>query len=294
MNEAKFSIKYKLTKVDNLFDYGEGEDEILIQCASLLKDLNDITSKEMDIRLLEIRQGIILINESPTSEFQFHKGLKQGDPLSPFLFILVMETLHRSFTRVVEAGLFKGISINNSLSISHLFYADDAVFVGEWNIYNIKTIVNVLNCFFMASGLKINLHKSKLSGIGISKVEIDGATSIVGCSTFSTPFHYLGVKIGAFMSRIILWKEVTDKISSRFSKWKIKTLFSGGWMTLLKSILTALSLYYMPIYKAPAAVLKELESIRRDFCYGADKVDRKMVWVRWENILALKNNGGLG
>ncbi|GKA60720.1 hypothetical protein Tco_0760127 [Tanacetum coccineum] len=67
------------------------------------------------------------------------------------------------------------------------------------------------------------------------------------------------------MSRIISWKEVTDKISSRLSKWKIKTLSSGGRLTLLKSVLTALLLYYMSIYKAPAVVLKDLESIRRDF-----------------------------
>nr|GEX25019.1 RNA-directed DNA polymerase, eukaryota, reverse transcriptase zinc-binding domain protein [Tanacetum cinerariifolium] len=80
----------------------------------------------------------------------------------------------------------------------------------------------------------------------------------------------------ASMSRIITWKEVTDKISSRLLTWKINTLSSGGRLTLLKSVLTAISLYYMSICKAPADVLKDLESIRRDFFHGADKVDRKM------------------
>ncbi|GJT49752.1 RNA-directed DNA polymerase, eukaryota [Tanacetum coccineum] len=94
---------------------------------------------------LNSAKGSVIINESPTSEFQFYKGLKQEDPLSLFLFILVMESLHRSFSRVMEAGLFK-----------------------------------------------------------------------------------------------------------------------------------------------------DLESIRRDFFHGADKVDRKMVWVRWEKVLASKNSGGLG
>ncbi|GKD75590.1 RNA-directed DNA polymerase, eukaryota, reverse transcriptase zinc-binding domain protein [Tanacetum coccineum] len=60
---------------------------------------------------LNSAKGSILINGSPTSEFQFHKGLKKGDPLSPFLFILVMESLHRSFSRVMEAGLFKAIPL---------------------------------------------------------------------------------------------------------------------------------------------------------------------------------------
>ena len=89
---------------------------------------------------LNSAKGSVLVNGSPTSEFLFHKGLKQGDPLSPFLFILVMESLHRSFSRVRDAGLYKGISIKNSFSITHLFYADDAVFIGEWNISNIKTM----------------------------------------------------------------------------------------------------------------------------------------------------------
>nr|GEU97909.1 RNA-directed DNA polymerase, eukaryota, reverse transcriptase zinc-binding domain protein [Tanacetum cinerariifolium] len=59
--------------------------------------------------------GSILVNGSPTEEFQFCKGLKQGDPLSPFLFILIMESLHLSFQRVEDAGLFTG-----SISIFHM------------------------------------------------------------------------------------------------------------------------------------------------------------------------------
>ncbi|GKC71490.1 RNA-directed DNA polymerase, eukaryota [Tanacetum coccineum] len=110
----------------------------------------------------------ILVNGSPTSEFQFHRGLKQGDPLAPFLFILIMESLHLSFSRAVEAGIFTGIEIGSSLTISHLFYADDAVFIGEWSHNNLKGIMNILRCFSLLSGLSINVKKSQLLGIGIS------------------------------------------------------------------------------------------------------------------------------
>ncbi|GJT21332.1 RNA-directed DNA polymerase, eukaryota [Tanacetum coccineum] len=82
----------------------------------------------------------ILVNGSPTSEFQFHRGLKQGDPLAPYLFILVMESLHLSFTRVIEAGIFTGVRIDPSTMISHLFYADDVVFIGEWSQDNLKVL----------------------------------------------------------------------------------------------------------------------------------------------------------
>ncbi|GKF05469.1 RNA-directed DNA polymerase, eukaryota, partial [Tanacetum coccineum] len=61
--------------------------------------------------LLNSAKGSVLINGSPTPKFQFHKGLKQRDPVSPFLFILVMESLHRSFSRVMEVGLFKALPL---------------------------------------------------------------------------------------------------------------------------------------------------------------------------------------
>ncbi|GJR28143.1 macrophage erythroblast attacher-like protein [Tanacetum coccineum] len=75
--------------------------------------------------------GSVLVNGSPTEEFQFFKGLKQGDPLSPFIFILVMESLYISFKRVVDAGMFNGIVLNSVMHLSHMFYADDAVFMGQ-------------------------------------------------------------------------------------------------------------------------------------------------------------------
>ena len=103
-----------------------------------------------------------------------------------------------------------------SLVISQIFYADDVVFVGERNAYNINTIVHVLKCFFLASGLKIKLRKSNLMGIG-STTEVEEATNVVGYSTFSTPFIYLGVKVGGVMSRINSWNEIISKLSSRLS-----------------------------------------------------------------------------
>nr|GEZ60876.1 RNA-directed DNA polymerase, eukaryota [Tanacetum cinerariifolium] len=89
----------------------------------------------------------ILIYESPTSEFQFHCGLKQGNPLAPYLFILIMESLHLSFSRAVDAGISTVIKIDSSLMISHIFYADDAVFIAEWSQDNLNGIMHVLYCF---------------------------------------------------------------------------------------------------------------------------------------------------
>ncbi|GKG23119.1 RNA-directed DNA polymerase, eukaryota, partial [Tanacetum coccineum] len=70
--------------------------------------------------------------------FHIHRGLKQGDPLSPFLFILVMEALHLSVCKAVDEDVFKGIQLQGSLALSHLFYADDAFFMSEWSDNNLK------------------------------------------------------------------------------------------------------------------------------------------------------------
>nr|GEW37116.1 RNA-directed DNA polymerase, eukaryota [Tanacetum cinerariifolium] len=223
--------------------------------------------------------GSILVNGSPTSEFEFHKGLKQGDPLSPYLFILVMESLHLSFTNILNACLFKGIRIDDTLTLSHLFYADDAIFIGKWERANVITIVRMLNCFFMASGLQINIHKSKLMGIGISIEEVNAAANIIGCSTFSTPFTYLGVKVGMSSFRKKSWDEVIGKISAHLSKWKIKTLSIGVRLMLIKSVLTSLPLYHMSLYKAPLGVLHDLESFRRKFFNGIDENERKISMI---------------
>ncbi|GJW02253.1 RNA-directed DNA polymerase, eukaryota [Tanacetum coccineum] len=243
---------------------------------------------------LSSAMGSILVNGSPTAEFKFHKGLKQGDPLSPYLFILVMESLHLSFNNIINADLFKGIRFDDSLTLSHLFYADDAVFIGKWDRANILTIVRMLKCFFLASGLQINILKSKLMGIGVSNEEVLAAANIIGCSTFSTPFSYLGVKVGMSPSRRKAWDEIIGKVSNRLSKWKIKTLSVGGRLTLIKSVLTSLPLYHMSLYKAPLGVLRDLESLRRKFFNGADINEKRFSMISWNKILASKQKGGLG
>ncbi|GJU47483.1 RNA-directed DNA polymerase, eukaryota [Tanacetum coccineum] len=128
-----------------------------------------------DFRPISLIGRSILVNGSPTSEFKFFKGLKQGDPLSPFLFILIMGSLHLFFNNVMKAGLYNGIHIDDSLSLSYLFYVDDVIFVGKWNLSNLSTIVNE---FFQWCGkckeedvfdlLEENLASKKNGGLGVS------------------------------------------------------------------------------------------------------------------------------
>nr|GFA61019.1 putative RNA-directed DNA polymerase, eukaryota, reverse transcriptase zinc-binding domain protein [Tanacetum cinerariifolium] len=236
----------------------------------------------------------VLVNGSPTSEFQCHQGLKQGDPLAPYLFLLVMESLHYSFSRVVDVGLFKGISFNESVTISHLFYADDAVFVGEWSDGNFSHIMQALHCFSLTSGLKINVHKSHLLGVGIPSDVVSAVASDLGCSNMSAPFKYLGVMVGGNMAKVNAWDDVICKLRTCLSKWKIKTLSIGGRLTLLKSVLGATPIYWMSLFKVPKSVLAKMEALRREFFNGAQSNEKKNTWVKWSKVLSTKKHGGLG
>nr|GEW56594.1 RNA-directed DNA polymerase, eukaryota [Tanacetum cinerariifolium] len=171
----------------------------------------------------------VLINGSPTLKFQFHKGLKQGDPISPSLFILIMKTLYLTFKIVSNDDLYKGISLNESFTISHLFYADDIIFIGEWNNNNIQTLLSVLRCFYLPSGFKINLHKSKLIEIGVSSNVVAAVASLIGCSILTAPFNYLGVKVGCNMSRITSWDDVISK-SKKVGNGENTSFWNDSWL----------------------------------------------------------------
>ncbi|GKA75418.1 RNA-directed DNA polymerase, eukaryota [Tanacetum coccineum] len=137
-----------------------------------------------------------------------------------------------------------GLRLHESLTISHLFYADDAVFVGEWSHENLVNLIRTVPLF-----LDLCWERARA---------------------------------------------IVQKIQSRLSKWKSKTLSIGGRLTLVKSVLGAAPLYHMSIYKAPKKVLNVLESIRSKFFNGIDPLERKITWIAWDKILVSKKKGGLG
>nr|GEX03912.1 RNA-directed DNA polymerase, eukaryota [Tanacetum cinerariifolium] len=140
----------------------------------------------------------------------------------------VMESLHLSVSKDIEAGIFKGIKIDSSLNLSHLFYADDAVFIGEWSSFNFSGIPNILLCFSLLSGLSINLNKSNLIGVGVRPEVVKVVADSLGCLSMKAPFKYLGVMVGGNCSFFQAWEDVIEKIKARLLNWKLKTLSVGG------------------------------------------------------------------
>nr|GEX82393.1 RNA-directed DNA polymerase, eukaryota [Tanacetum cinerariifolium] len=172
----------------------------------------------------------ILINGSPSKEYSCHCGLKQRDPLGPYLFILIMESLHLSFNRVVDEGLFKGIQLPGSLSLSQLFYADDVMFIGEWSNEKLSGIINILKSFFLASGLHINILKSQLLGVCVPHQVVEQAASLIGVLSFFALNRALLLKwVWHFVSqdgslrykviRVLYGSSVESHSTSRSSNW---------------------------------------------------------------------------
>ncbi|GJW06190.1 RNA-directed DNA polymerase, eukaryota, reverse transcriptase zinc-binding domain protein [Tanacetum coccineum] len=206
---------------------------------------------------LKSSRASILVNGSPTLEFSLKRGLRQGDPLSPFLFIIVMEGFHIALKDGLTANLFQGVKIGSSeIRLSHLFYANDVIILSEWNQYDMDNIIRILNVFFLASGLKINISMSNLYGVEVSSNDIESMSACTGCSASNLPFSYLGFPIGSNMNRISNWNSLIDRFKNRLSGWKANMLSSGGRLTLIKSVLGSLGIYYFSIFKVPEAVLK--------------------------------------
>ncbi|KAJ0427872.1 putative RNA-directed DNA polymerase [Helianthus annuus] len=245
--------------------------------------------------ILKSARSSVLVNGSPTFEFICGKGMRQGDPLSPFLFLIVMEALSCMLGKARREGAINGIRLPRSGPVlSHLFYADDAIILGDWSQSEVTNVVRILRCFYICSGLKINMSKSNLYGVGVSGGEVDGMASIVGCRPDSLPFTYLGLLVGANMNRINNWKPVFDIFEKRLATWKSSLLSIGGRVTVIKSVLESLPTYYFSLYKAPKKVINDLECIIKKFLWGGSSSGRKMHWVGWDRVALDKRKGGLG
>lgn len=137
------------------------------------------------------------------------RGLRQVDPLSPFLFILATEALNIMMEEAVTQELYLPVKVgDNKVMLSHLQFADDATFFGVSSSENAKTLMPILQCFEQVSGLKINLQKTKVYGVGVPMDSVIPLATATGCSATNLPFTYLGLPVGLNMSRRKSWEPV--------------------------------------------------------------------------------------
>ena len=132
---------------------------------------------------LESASVSVLVNGSPTLEFKPSRGLRQGDPLAPFLFIVVAEGLAGLVREALKANLLSGVKIGRKkVEVCMLQFADDTLIMCEDSFHNVVTIKAIVRGFELASGLKINFHKSNLADINVESSALTCYAKTLNCN----------------------------------------------------------------------------------------------------------------
>ncbi|GKU90659.1 hypothetical protein SLEP1_g4626 [Rubroshorea leprosula] len=237
----------------------------------------------------------ILVNGSPSRQFNVSRGLRQGDPLSPFLFLIIAEGLNGLVTEAIKNGKLEGVEVGNrSFSISHLQYADDTILFGKATEENVWAMKGILRAFELVSGLKINFNKSQLVGIGVEDDWLNKMSWVLCCKKGTLPFKYLSITIGGSCKRFAFWKPMVDIFERKLATWKGRYLSLGGRITLINSVLSSLPVFWMSMYLVPKGTILLLDKIRRKFLWGGAEREKRINWVKWENVCKEKQFGGLG
>jgi hypothetical protein len=168
----------------------------------------------------------VLVNGSPEGFFDSSRGIRQGDPLSPLLFVFVMEALSRMLSAGINDGLLEGFKVGN-VTVSHLLFADDTLIFCKDNPDQLAYLRGIFLLFEAASGLKVNLAKSVLIPVG-NVQQVDYLASILGCGVASLPFEYLGLPLGAPNNASHIWDGILEKMERRLAGWKRPLLSKGG------------------------------------------------------------------
>jgi len=166
-------------------------------------------------------------------------------------------------TSFVNVGLYPDYYVrhHDGVCLSHLQFADDTLILGEKTWTNVRHMRAVLILFEQVSGLKVNFHRSLLTGVNVSDSWLSEAAVVMSYRKGAIPFVYLGLPIGGDAQRLDFWKLVLNRITTRLSNWNSKFLSLGGRLILLKSVLSSLPVYFRSFFKAPTCIISSIKSL---------------------------------
>ena len=239
----------------------------------------------------------VLINRSPVGFFSTQKGLRQGDPLSPYLFILAMEGLSQLLARAKELQWIQGFQVGSNpattVNVSHLLYADDTLIFCGADREQVSNLNTTLIVFEAISGLYINMLKSAI--YLVNQVDnLEELAGILSCKIGSLPTTYLGLLLGASFKSSGIWNGVIEKMEKRLATWKMQYLSMGGRLTLINSVLDSIPTYCMSLFPIPGSILKQIDRLRRRFLWEGNSLTHKYSLVKWKSVTQPKFQGGLG
>ena len=255
---------------------------------------------------VEFRQLIMLCVNSPSMQllwdgekadsFEPSRGLRQGDPISPYLFVIIIEKLAHLIQLAINDEEWKPIRLTkNGPPISHLFFADDIILFAEASIEQATVIQNCLNKFCQSSGMVVNAAKTRIFfSKNIHHNRSSEISSILGFSVTNDLGKYLGVSLQHQRVNKDTFVDIVDKVKSRMTNWRVNSLSTAGRCTLVSSISSAIPTYAMQTAFLPATTCEALDKCNRNFLWGSSTEKKKIHLVAWDEVCKPKKKGGLG
>ncbi|KAK2378521.1 hypothetical protein QL285_066416 [Trifolium repens] len=228
-------------------------------------------------------------NFSPT------RGLRQGDPLSPYLFVICMEKLSLAISESVRNNNWKPVQVSkNGPCFSHLFFADDVLLFSKATCTQGRLMADIFNKFSNVSGLKISCSKSRaLFSNGVSRRKIRKITSLSSIRSTNSLNNYLGFPMLSGRVKKEDFNFILDKVNARLASWKNRLLNKPGRLALATSVLNSIPTYYMQISWLPAGICSQIDKMTRKFIWQGTS-NKGIHLVGWHHITKAKKDGGLG
>jgi hypothetical protein len=241
--------------------------------------------------IFDTSRSAVVLNGIPGRWICCRRGLRQGDPLSPYLFLLVTDVLQRMIQQdeVLEHPICDG------MPPVILQYADDTLILFRADIAAAKRLRSILDMFATATGLVINFHKSTLIAMHVDDDTVAAVRDALGCSLESFPQNYLGLPLSCEKLNLAAFAPLIAKADRYLSGWRAILLSPGGRVVLINAILDALPTYAMAALLLPPTIVKALDALRYSFLWDAsEQVSGAWCLVAWDAVCHPKDEGGLG
>jgi hypothetical protein len=219
-------------------------------------------------------------NGARADYFKPQRGIRQGDPISPYLFALCMDKLSHLILHAVDEGKWKGIRAGrNGPVVSHLMFADDLLLFGEANERQMQYVIDVLERFCSMSGQEVSSDKTSI--LFSRNVERSMRSRMLQISRYKETNSfgkYLGVPLTSTTPKRQDFQYILDQVSNKLSAWKASHLSFVGRVTLAKSVIEAVPIYPMMSSSIPKSCLDDIQKIQRRFIWG--DTDQKKIFMR--------------